>query len=319
MTISMWMLCLDTSEEEMTRERRLFLDGELPTPHQLRSALRTGRLIDQSGSNAEDLRSAYRLVPYGGLYRSDDLIVGEAVLIAAGVLSESDGVLVPLEGLGEIVAASDVDGCEALLVALLEHQTPLWLGAATGGGALEEDLIPDQARATLREALDPETREGLLLRLGLSYSEAEQARIGGIAETFVVTCCRRELRDAGAPGLADAVRRVSEVSDQLGYDITAPRLDRSTRRIEVKGTRSTGRSVFYLSRNEAERGLVDPNWALVVCRVVGEDDVRLVGHLGGGEMQRYLPRDACDKAHWQSVRVDVPEESFLPGLPPMSG
>jgi hypothetical protein len=309
MTILMSMLCLDTSEEEMTRERRLFLDGELPTPHQLRSALRTGRLIDQSGSNAEDVRSAYRLVPYGGLYRSDDLIVGEAVLIAAGVLSEGDGVLVPLEGLGEIAAASDVDGCEALLVALLERRTPLWLGAATGGGALEEDLIPDQARATLREALDPETREGLLLRLGLSYSEAEQARIGAIAEAFVVTCCRRELRDAGAPGLADAVRRVSEVSDQLGYDITAPRLDRSTRRIEVKGTRSTGRSVFYLSLN----------WALVVCRVVGEDEVHLVGHLGGGEMRRYLPRDASDEAHWQSVRVEVPEESFLPGLPPMSG
>jgi hypothetical protein len=295
-----------------------FVGGTLPTAHQLRSALRSGRLIDQTGSAVEVTRASYRLVPYGGLYRSEDLLIGEDVLIAAGLIRENDGVLFPADGLREIAHASDADGCEALLAALLTRRVPLWLLAATASGVLEDELIPDEERTKLHEVLAPQAREALLLALGRRYSQEDRAATGAIVEEFVVTHCRAQLRSRGASDLADSVRRVSEISDQLGYDITAPRLDHSTRRIEAKGTRGAGPTVvFYLSRNEAERALADHDWSLVACRVAGDDAVVLVGHVSGPQLAPYLPHDPGPETRWQSIRLEVPESLFTDSLPPI--
>jgi hypothetical protein len=156
------------------------------------------------------------------------------------------------------------------------------------------------------------------LEIGRRFSDEGQAQTGAIAEHFVVACCQAELRGIGELELAERVRRVSEISDQLGYDVTAPRRDHSTRRIEVKGTRATGTNlVFYLSRNEAERGLADPDWALVGCRITGDDRAQLVGHLYGRQLKAYLPHDSRPGARWQSVRLDVPDTDFTRGLPPI--
>lgn len=295
-----------------------FAGGTLPTAHQLRSALRCGRLIDEGGSQVEVTRASYRLVPYGGLYRSDDLLVGEDVLIAAGLVREDDGVLFPADGLREIAHVSDADGCEGVLAALLNRRAPLWLLAATADGVLEEELIPDDERTKLREVLDPQAREALLLSLGRRFSQEERALTGAIAERFLVARCRAELRAHGASDLAESVRRVSEISDQLGYDISAPRLDHSTRRIEAKGTRAGGTTVvFYLSRNEAERGLADPDWSLVACRVAADDAVALVGYVPGPELRAYLPNDPRPETRWQTIRLELPEAAFTAGLPPV--
>jgi hypothetical protein len=261
---------------------------------------------------------SYRLVPYGGLYRTDDLIAAEELLIDAGLLLSVGDLRVPTNGLTEIAQASENDGCEALLASLLQRDTPLWLLAATSGAALEEELIPDEESRKLHSVLGPERREALLLAIGRRFSNDQQSLTGAIAEEFIVTCCRAELNDAGEPALAERVRRVSETSDQLGYDITAPRLDHSTRRIEVKGSRGEGsRFVMHVSRNEAERGLADPDWSLVACRISGDDYVRLVGHMYGFQLGPYLPEDQRAEAHWESVRLELPETVFAVGLPPM--
>jgi hypothetical protein len=293
-----------------------FVSGVLPTGHQLRAALRAGRLIDDRGTRVSDARASYRLVPYGGIYRSEDLAVGEDVLLAAGLLRKRDATLFPQGGLREIAAVSDADGCEALLALLLREHPPLWLGAATAGGALVDELIPDAADRLLSEMMSSEMREALLLRLARRFSEAERLAAGALAEEFVSARCQDELRAAGASDLAAMVRRVSLVTDQLGYDVTAPRLDRSTRRLEVKGARG-GASliVLYLTRNEAKRGLVDRDWSLVACHIAEDDSVELVGHLGGAQLQAYLPEDPGDETRWQSIRLELASSLFTPGLP----
>jgi hypothetical protein len=290
----------------------------LPTAHQLRSALRCGRLIDTAGVTVDLLRRSYRLVPYGGLYRSEDLIEAETLLIKAGLVFADGDLLIPMKGLNEIAQASDADGCEALLAALLHEEIPLWLLAATSGGVLADELIPDEEGHKLSSVLGPERREALLLEIGRRFSDEAQAVTGAVAERFVVACCKAELRDVGESELAERVRRVSETSDQLGYDVTAPRRDHSTRRIEVKGTRAGGTNlVFYLSRNEAERSLADPDWSLVGCRIARDDHAKLVGHLFGTQLKAYLPHDPRSEARWQSVRLDVPDADFASGLPPI--
>jgi hypothetical protein len=205
-----------------------------------------------------------------------------------------------------------------LLAALLHEDVPLWLLAATSGGVLAEELIPDEEQRKLGSVLGPERREALLMEIGRRFSDEAQAITGAVAERFVVACCQAELRDIGESELAERVRRVSETSDQLGYDVTAPRRDHSTRRIEVKGTRTGGTNlVFYLSRNEAERSQVDPDWSLVGCRIAHDDRERLVGHLYGAQLKAYLPHDPRSEAHWQSVRLELPDEMFIGGLPPI--
>ncbi len=297
---------------------RRYLQRRLPTGHQLRAALRCARLIDQAGVTVERQRASYRLVPYGGLYRSDDLIAGEELLIEAGLILSVGNLLIPASGLLEIAQASETDGCEALLAALLRRDMPLWLLAATAGSVLAEELIPDEESRKLRTMLGPERREAFLLAIGRRFVDDQQTLTGSIAEEFVVALCRAELNDAGEPELAQRVRRVSETSDQLGYDITAPRLDHSTRRMEIKGSRGENvKFVMHLSRNEAERGQADPDWSLVACRITGNDCPRLMGHIDGLQLLPYLPKDQGLGAHWESVRLELSETMFAVGLPPI--
>lgn len=237
--------------------------------------------------------------------------------MAAGLLRQQGDMLMPSPGLRDIALTSDADGCEALLVAFLIASRPLWLLAATAEGILVDELIPDDAQFALREGMGAETRDALLLELGRRFSDEARSVTGDLAEKYIVESCRAELRDAGAPALAESVRRVSEISDQLGYDITAPRLNGSTRRIEAKGTRGGGSAiVVFLSRNEAERGLSDTDWSLVACRVAADDSVELVGRLVGADLRGYLPSDPCPETRWQSIRLELPAGTFAPGLPP---
>lgn len=295
-----------------------FSAGKLPSAFQLRSALQVGRLIDETGTLIVDAHNSYRLVPTGGLYRFEDFMVGEEVLLAADLLSTHDDVLYPADGLKELSRASEADGCEILLYTLLEKRLPLWLKAATNESTFVSDLIPDQVRNNIEDVLQPETREHLLLQLARRFNDKEHSIVGALAEKYVVQRCVEDLRIAGKPNLANSVRRVSQVSDQLGYDITAPRLDSSTRRLEVKGTRVGSALVrFHLSRNEAERACADPDWSLVVCRVTRKDFVDLVGWLSGSNIEPLLPRDLHPHSQWQSVRLEISEDLFVTGLPPI--
>jgi hypothetical protein len=138
-------------------------ESSLPTTHILRSALRTARLVGD-GANVEQLRSSYSRVPFDGIYRSEHLIAGERVLLDSGLLREESGSLRPADDLEEIAMASERDGCEALIVALLRQHPPLWLFAATSAAGVSWELIPDAERSVLEAALDPASRKQRLER-----------------------------------------------------------------------------------------------------------------------------------------------------------
>ena len=109
-----------------------------------------------------------------------------------------------------------------------------------------------------------------MIGLARRFDETLQRLVGDIGEEIVVNAARSELRAMGRPELAREVRRVSLLSDQLGYDVSAPRVSGRPRLLEVKATTAelVGPSVnAHLSRNEADTGAALADWALVICAI----------------------------------------------------
>ncbi len=161
---------------------------------------------------------------------------------------------------------------------------------------------------------DPEEREAILLAAAVKYDEAALRAAGDAGEDAVVEACQAFLAEQGRPDLARSVRRVSLISDALGYDVTAPNLAGRECRLEVKCYR--GRyPVFYITRNEFEVGLTIPRWYLVLCRSVPGSVPSIVGWTTLAPMSARMPVDADGSATWQVVRVRVDESDLRPGLP----
>jgi hypothetical protein len=145
----------------------------------------------------------------------------------------------------------------------------------------------------------------------------ERSAIGAAGEEAVVAACRMELKGLGEEEAAKQVRVVSEISDELGFDVVAPRVDGTLRRFEVKTTRSVASVVtVFVTRNEFETGLADPNWQLVVVRVNRDGGHSMLGYVGGADLAGLMPEDRDDAASWQVTRVRLPLEDLLEGLPP---
>jgi len=144
----------------------------------------------------------------------------------------------------------------------------------------------------------------------------EKILVGERGEEFVVDRCRDELEALGRPDLSYGVRRVSLVSDSLGYDVVAPSIGSSARHLEVKTTtrQAVGSFEFYISRNEFEVGRLEPtSWSLVACRTEDED-VALVGWCRAAALVTYLPDD--QNGFWTEARVRLPQSVLVDGIPP---
>lgn len=292
--------------------------GELPSAHQLKAACWVARLCARATSMpTAEAHAAYGRAATDGLFDSRDLRIGEAVLMAAGFLVAEDNRLGISNGLTDAVGMTDDDLVVLILERLLLGQRPLWMSAALTPGGIENGMIPDAVGIALAAALpDPKRREEFLLALGRRFDETERRRVGELAEACVVQACRSQLQAIDRRDLAGRVRRVSLVSDQLGYDVVAPRRDSTERRIEVKGTRASGQILTVtISRNEASVGLRDPDWSLAVCRVAPDDGTTVVGWLDGVVLRPHLPSDA-ETGIWQEALVYLDEQIDLrPGLP----
>ncbi len=144
-----------------------------------------------------------------------------------------------------------------------------------------------------------------------------RAVIGAAGEELVVQACRRDLQQMGGLALLSAVQRVSLISDNFGYDVVAPTLDRRIRRLEIKSSsRPVVSSVrFYLSRNEFDAGRRHPHeWALVTC-TVGADAAggTVVGWCRAEALIPYLPSDV--NGRWTEAFVVLPVGALNAGLP----
>ncbi len=207
----------------------------------------------------------------------------------------------------QLLEGSVADGLAVLIQQTLALTRPAEL-ETPGTAAQLAQLVPDAAR-----------REELLLALARRFDDAQQRLIGDIGEEVVMDAARAELRAMGRPDLAREVRRVSLLSDQLGYDISAPRVAGATRLLEVKATAhcATPSSLtIHLSRNEANTGAAVPDWALVACVVDDIDQRRghIVGSCTANLIADLLPIDGL-VSRWDHASIEVPLERLSPGLP----
>lgn len=277
----------------------------LPSRHIAHAALHVAAVIDVRGSAEADARESYWHRATGGRFPPADLLRGQALLIDIGLLVQDLRVLRPTDALTDLLSGSSDDAIAALAWRVLAT------GAATHRSAVLEgalaELIPDDVR-----------REEMLLHLAQRFDAAARAEVGDAGERLVLEALRAELVQLGRPDLARDVCRVSLISDQLGYDIRAPRIDGSFRRVEVKATTLDAPTTVqvFLSRCEAETAQRFPDWSLVACVV--EDCTNANGSLLGwwssDTLVSRLPSDSPG-GHWEQVRLTLRVAEARPGIP----
>lgn len=289
-----------------------------PTAYQLQAAVLAGRVLDQAGNSETSLATSYDQLATGGLYRSQDLQAGHALLRRAHLVMVDGNNHVPTQTLLSLCGLPDDVAAELLLQELMVEEPPLWLYAAVVDDEVRWENVPEADQEALEQLLgDATRREALLMSVGRTLDAAQLAEQGARGEEFVVELCREHLRELDRPDLAAAVKRVSLRSDELGYDVTSPDTTGHRHRIEVKTTSSAsvGRVEFFLSRNEAIVGARDPGWSLVAVRRVRDDSLELVGWCSSVSLVPHLPRDISRQGRWTNVRLSIAITDFRPGLP----
>lgn len=282
----------------------------LLTRHVIRAALQVASVLGDGSTPLVVARESYWRRATGGVLSPADLVLGEDALVAAGVVTRHDDQLILTPMLGDLVHADHEDAVEALAVALLARQRPV---DVTGQALVE---------GTVHELIDdPERRELLLMGLRRHWDDQHRQEIGDIGEELVVAQVRTELLSLGHPDLARRVRRVSLQSDQLGYDVVAPRIAGPPRLLEVKATTTTevDQQYLYLSRAEADVGARFGDWALVVCAVydVAARAGEILGWCQQTVLEKLLPVDAPG-GRWQTAAIEIARIELEPGLPRVS-
>jgi hypothetical protein len=284
----------------------------------LRSAFWVGHTLGPEGAQAEVAHRSWGNLPLGGSVDFAELREAERTLIEIGLVERDGERLRPAPELAACTAGGE-ESPEPLLALVLDREAPLWLRTVVpDGSTVRTELMPEDANAALASVIpDPARREAFLLARAIKVETRERALLGGEGEEAVVAACRAQLVELGAGELAAAVRRVSPVSDELGYDVTAPRGDGSIRRLEVKATRSSADTVrAYVTRNEIETGLADPDWFLVVAHRTHAGDWTVLGHTAAAPLQALLPCDSDSRARWQTAVLRLAMDDLERGLPP---
>lgn len=262
-------------------------------------------IIDLSGSSTADAQESYWHRATGGRYPPTDLALGQALLVDLGLVIERDAVLHPADALAEMLDGT-AEHALATLAARLAQNFP--------------DLAPRLDAPALSDLiLDSDLRDELLLRLAQRVDDRHAALVGAAGERLVVAEARRELVRLDRPDLAREVRRVSLTSDQLGYDVRAPRLSGHPRRFEVKATAAAEPSDHIrvlLSRNEAETGRRLVGWSLVACHITDTDNAAggILGWWSHQQLAEHLPQDARG-GRWAQVELTLAIADARPGLP----
>jgi hypothetical protein len=231
--------------------------------------------------------------------------------VDCGFVTETGDVLRLTPALEDLLDGT-VDEAEAILcIRATERLQKDSQFGPTGSVATAKDcvaeLIPDAAR-----------REEALLALSARFDDSYRRMIGEIGEEAVLRFAREELEELGYPSLARAVRRVSLQSDQLGYDISAPRLSGAPRLLEVKAIIAASSDPFsiHLTRNEADTGVRFVDWSLVVCNIVDVDrrEGEILGWCSLETLKGLLPTDS-QSGQWDQATISLGSDSLIPGLP----
>lgn len=252
-----------------------------------------------------DARESYWRHATGGVFPPPDLRMGERLLVECGLVDERDGVLHPTDILETLLAGTLEDAAATIVLDVL----------VSGSDPQTKPAVDDSDLATIID--DPERREKLLIALGQKWDDAHHRLIGDIGEELVVESAKAELEALGYPDLARAVRRVSIDSDQLGYDVTAPRIGGSSRLLEVKATTSDADTplTVHLTRNELDTGVRFVSWSLVVCRVrdVADRTGDVIGWCSASDLMPLVPHDG-ERSRWEVAALELDTSLLHPGL-----
>jgi len=197
-----------------------------------------------------------------------------------------------------------------VLISAIETSDAVWLPNADEF-ADDPDLLPDDVAAAA-EALEiePSTAAGYIRSAWGKVDLELRARIGSAGERALV-----ELLEANPAAIVD---HVALWADGLGYDVSV-RHGLQEGHLEVKSTTRRHRLTLHLSRNEFLVSQRDPAWILVALRL-DPDDFRLrsVATIDSAWLAQQMPTDTGDHGSWETCRVDVPTDSIVPGLGPLS-
>ena len=188
--------------------------------------------------------------------------------------------------------------------ALLDEQ-PLWL--------------PDSDR--LIHSVDDLPEDVLDVGQALGLSPGEVLRAVRNVFSKVDTTRRKEIGSAGEIELLRLLKDLPEASvthvaayaDGLGYDIMF-NYQALTLHLEVKTTTRRGRLVIYLSRNEFNTMLEDPEWVLVVVLLGSLQQIESVVTIDKTWVEMNAPKDVSPFSNWDSVRLNVPRSAVRSGI-----
>lgn len=282
----------------------------LPSLHVVRAALHVGSILGERSASVRVARESYWHHATGGTFSPADLGLGEQLLIDCRLVTVQDGTLTPSDELAELLEGTADDAiiyiCRSVLAAPLAG-LDIEPGSVDGLAAGLEPMVADEDR-----------RRELLLEFGRIFDDTRRTLIGRIGEECVVERARHELRALGHDDLARLVRRVSLISDQLGYDVLAPRIAGRPRLLEVKTVvrRPQVEFKFFISRNEIITGLRTSDWAIVACAVLDEEARRaeILGWAPAETLRDRLPVDV-KHGHWTEARLSLPLDQLFDGLP----
>jgi hypothetical protein len=181
-------------------------------------------------------------------------------------------------------------------------------GRIAPGSSLERRLLNGSSEDwDIVRILDP------LDRYGRKFDAQHREELGRLGELAVMHELLQELPVAEH----HRVRHTSLFNDSAGFDIEAPLLEDTRRRVflEVKTSSRSGKDFnFFLSRNECSVGLRSESWYLVFVRIMSGQP-SILGHTRMEPIVAFLPIDPQDRGRWESVRISAQTEVLKPGLP----
>jgi hypothetical protein len=190
--------------------------------------------------------------------------------------------------------------------AAMEHSGVPWLRDADLLIRRPDELPEDALRAAETLGLTREVAYAQVSSIWGKVDTEERSRIGSAGELALL-----ELLSESADG---RVEHVAAWSDGYGYDIFVDAHQHSAH-LEVKTTLRVGRLTVYISRNEYETMLRDPNWELVTVRLTADLEVTAVAAVPKHWIADHVPSDRTSRGRWQSCRLDIPPDVPVPGIP----
>lgn len=198
------------------------------------------------------------------------------------------------------------DGARQLTVFRAAVSETLWLPDADVLISGPRELPEDASRAATALGLTPDDAFAAIRHAWGKVDTALRERVGVAGERALV-----ELLSSAEDVL---VEHVAAYSDGYGYDIAVETAAAAVH-LEVKATTRRGRLTIYVSRNEFEVMVRDPTWMLIAIRLDPDLQPAALATVDRDWVNAVVPSDRGPGARWESVRLEVPPEALVTGLP----